>query len=222
MTGRGEYRSENEALWLRWLSKLVPGHRRRTWLREWSGELGYEQQLRRSRGESPLRRRLVACRSAAGAAEDALRAFVRRQHGWISMGDCRAVLRSLVAQPMWSATAIATLVSAAIMLVVVGSYELPAAVILTAITLSGILQGVLLPSRDLLIRAVTPQGSMGKVLGFLTTGMMLAAAAVQPVFGWLMDIQEPRWVFWLSAIFVVGGLFCFAGASSTTEEKQPA
>jgi len=120
------------------------------------------------------------------------------------------------------ATAFATLVSAGIMLVIVGSYQLPAAVILTAITLSGILQGMLLPSRDLLIRAVTPQGSMGKVLGFLTTGMMLAAAAVQPVFGWLMDIQEPRWVFWLSAIFVVGGLFCFAGASSTTEEKQTA
>ena len=120
------------------------------------------------------------------------------------------------------ATAFATLVSAGIMLVVVGSYELPAAVILTAITLSGLLQGVLLPSRDLLIRAVTPQGSMGKVLGFLTTGMMLAAAAVQPVFGWLMDIQEPRWVFWLGAVFVVGGLFCFTGASGTTEEKQPA
>ncbi len=120
------------------------------------------------------------------------------------------------------ATAFATLVSAGVMLVIVGSYELPAGILLIAITLSGVLQGVLLPSRDLLIRAVTPQGSMGKVLGFLTTGMMLAAAAVQPLFGWLMDIQEPRWVFWLSAIFVVGGLFCFAGASSTTAEKQPA
>ena len=120
------------------------------------------------------------------------------------------------------ATAFATLVSAGVMLVFIGSYELPAPVILIAITLSGALQGVLLPSRDLLIRAVTPQGSMGKVLGFLTTGMMLATAAVQPVFGWLMDIQEPRWIFWLSAIFVVGGLFCFAGASSATGEKQPA
>ena len=120
------------------------------------------------------------------------------------------------------ATAFGTLVSAGVMLVIVGSYQLPAPVILAAITLSGILQGVLLPSRDLLIRAVTPQGSMGKVLGFLTTGMMLASAIVQPIFGWLMDIQEPRWVFWLSAVFVVGGLFCFAGASSTAAEKQPA
>ena len=120
------------------------------------------------------------------------------------------------------ATAFATLVSAGVMLIIVGTYQLPTAVILVAITLSGVLQGVLLPSRDLLIRAVTPQGSMGKVLGFLTTGMMLAAAAVQPVFGWLMDIQEPKWVFWLSAVFVIGGLFCFAGASSTAEEKQPA
>ena len=120
------------------------------------------------------------------------------------------------------ATAFATLVSAGVMLIIVGTYQLPTPVILVAITLSGALQGILLPSRDLLIRAVTPQGSMGKVLGFLTTGMMLAAAAVQPVFGWLMDIQEPEWVFWLSAIFVIGGLFCFAGASSTSEKEQPA
>lgn len=120
------------------------------------------------------------------------------------------------------ATAFATLVSAGVLLVVIGSYALPATVVLVAITLSGALQGVLMPSRDLLIRAVTPQGSMGKVLGFLTTGMMLAAAVVQPLFGWLMDLHEPRWVFWLSAVFVVGGLFCFAGASTTADQEQPA
>ena len=120
------------------------------------------------------------------------------------------------------ATAFGTLVSSGVLLVWIGAYELPFSIILVAITLSGALQGLLLPSRDLLIRAVTPQGSMGKVLGFLTTGMMLAAAAVQPVFGWIMDMNEPRWVFWLSAIFVAVALFCFAGASSSQEEKQPA
>lgn len=120
------------------------------------------------------------------------------------------------------ATAVGTLVSAGVLLVLVGAYALPTIVILIAISLSGVLQGVLLPSRDLLIRAVTPPGSMGKVLGFLTTGMMLAAAAVQPLFGWIMDIEEPRWVFWLSALFVAGALFCFAGASGASDEKQPA
>ncbi|NKB22112.1 MAG: MFS transporter [Alphaproteobacteria bacterium] len=118
------------------------------------------------------------------------------------------------------ATAVGTLVGAAVLLVFVGSYDLPVIVILTAITLSGILQGILLPSRDLLIRAVTPAGSMGKVVGFLTMGMMMAAAVVQPIFGWLMDINEPRWVFWLSAIFVAGALFCFS--SARTSNKQAA
>lgn len=113
------------------------------------------------------------------------------------------------------ATAIGTLIGAAVLLVFVGSYNLPILVILIAITLSGLLQGILLPSRDLLIRAVTPSGSMGKVVGFLTMGMMMAAAVVQPIFGWLMDINEPRWVFWLSAIFVAGALFCFSSARSS-------
>ena len=110
------------------------------------------------------------------------------------------------------ATAFGTLVSAAVMLAIVGTYNLSAITILVVISISGALQGLLLPSRDLLIRSVTPLGSMGKVMGFLTMGMMLAAAVVQPVFGWLMDVNEPRWVFWLSAIFVAGGLFCFSSA----------
>ena len=113
------------------------------------------------------------------------------------------------------ATAVGTLVGAAVLLIFVGSYDLPVIIILVAIIISGMLQGILLPSRDLLIRAVTPTGSMGKVVGFLTMGMMMAAAMVQPIFGWLMDINEPRWVFWLSAIFVGGALFCFSTARSS-------
>ena len=118
------------------------------------------------------------------------------------------------------ATAIGTLVGAAVLLLLVGSYDLPVIVIFTTIAISGLLQGVLLPSRDLLIRAVTPAGSMGKVVGFLTMGMMMAAAAVQPIFGWLMDINEPRWVFWLSAIFVSGALFCFSSAKIKNQEAS--
>jgi len=120
------------------------------------------------------------------------------------------------------ATAVGTLVGAAVLLIFVGSYDLPVIVILVAITISGMLQGILLPSRDLLIRAVTPTGSMGKVVGFLTMGMMLAAALVQPIFGWLMDINEPRWVFWLSAIFVAAALFCFSSARSSDRHTNSA
>ena len=118
------------------------------------------------------------------------------------------------------ATAVGTLVGAAVLLIFVGSYGLPVIVILVAIIISGMLQGILLPSRDLLIRAVTPKGSMGKVVGFLTMGMMMAAAMVQPIFGWLMDINEPRWVFWLSAIFVAGALFCFSSARYNNERVK--
>ena len=120
------------------------------------------------------------------------------------------------------ATAFGTLVGAAILLVFVGSYDLPVLLISGAIMMSGLLQGVLLPSRDLLIRAVTPAGSMGKVVGFLTMGMMMAAAVVQPIFGWLMDINEPRWVFWLSAIFVAGALFCFSSARTSSKQVAAA
>ncbi|MBK18804.1 MAG: hypothetical protein CMM52_08205 [Rhodospirillaceae bacterium] len=120
------------------------------------------------------------------------------------------------------ATAIGTLVSAAIILIFVGAYDLHIYLIFSLIFISGALQGILLPSRDLLIRAVTPAGSMGKVAGFLTMGMMIAAAAVQPVFGWIMDLNEPRWVFWLSAIFVAGAVFCFSSVRSRDRQAAAA
>jgi hypothetical protein len=46
--------------------------------------------------------------------------------------------------------------------------------------------------------------------------MMISAAVVQPAFGWLMDLEAARWVFWISAGFVAAALFSFAGARAAS------
>ena len=54
-----------------------------------------------------------------------------------------------------------------------------------------------------LVRAVTPEGSMGKVFGFVSTGLNLGGAITPVFFGWLMDQGEPRLLFWFSPVFML-------------------
>ena len=57
---------------------------------------------------------------------------------------------------------------------------------------AGLFQGLAMPSRDMLVRAVTPPGSFGKVFGFVTTGFNIAGMVAPLIFGWLMDQGHPQ------------------------------
>ena len=115
-------------------------------------------------------------------------------------------------------TAYLTLGIAALLIAAIGSITLPQAIIFAAISVSGFLQGLLLPTRDLLIRDVTPEGSMGKVMGFLSSGLMGASFAVPILFGWLLDQGLTRPIFWFSAVFIAAAMLCFV----TTQGKKAA
>lgn len=117
-------------------------------------------------------------------------------------------------------TAYLTLGTAALLIAAIGIITMPQAMIFAAISASGFLQGLLLPTRDLLIRDVTPEGSMGKVMGFLSSGLMGASFAVPILFGWLLDQGVIRPIFWISAIFIAAAMFCFVttqGGKKTPE-----
>jgi len=118
-------------------------------------------------------------------------------------------------------TAFITLGGAAVLIALIGSVALPDLAIFAAITASGFLQGLLLPTRDLLIRDVTPEGSMGKVMGFLSSGLMGASFAVPILFGWMLDNAYTQEIFWFAAVFIAAAMFCFV----TTQDgggKKPA
>ena len=51
------------------------------------------------------------------------------------------------------------------------------------ISLSGFASGMAMPSRDMIVRAVTPPGSFGKVFGFVTTGFHIAGIVAPLIFG---------------------------------------
>ena len=73
--------------------------------------------------------------------------------------------------------------------------------LLAMMALIGLLNGMIMPSRDLIVRAVTPPGSFGLVFGFVSTGFSVSAVIAPPLYGWLMDQGEPRLIFICAAAF---------------------
>lgn len=109
-------------------------------------------------------------------------------------------------------TAIATLVPAGLIIALLGWVDIQGVLLVVLLAVSGYLFGLLIPSRDLLLRSVTPPGSMGKVMGFASTGSNLGGALIPVILGYTMDVAGGRWVFWISAIFVAGAFVTFITA----------
>jgi FSR family fosmidomycin resistance protein-like MFS transporter len=81
----------------------------------------------------------------------------------------------------------------------VGLFDFPSVMLVMLMGFSGFFVGATYPSRDILVRAVTPPGAYGRVFGFVSTGFNIGASIAPIVYGMLMDNGEPRAVFLLSA-----------------------
>lgn len=81
--------------------------------------------------------------------------------------------------------------------------NMPAVVLIGVMSLGGLLNGMIQPSRDMMVRAVTPPGSFGKVFGFVSTGFNLGGMVAPLLFGWLMDRGEPRTIFMIVVGFIL-------------------
>jgi MFS family permease len=95
--------------------------------------------------------------------------------------------------------AAAGLTIAGIVTALIGLFDLASAVLIGLTGLSGFAVGVTYPSRDMLVRAVTPPGAFGTVFGFVSTGFNIGASIAPIVYGMLMDHGQPRGIFFLSA-----------------------
>ena len=102
--------------------------------------------------------------------------------------------------------AIAGLAVSALALVPIAIFDLGAAALLALMALSGFCTGVIMPSRDMLVRAVTPPGAFGKVFGFVTTGFNIGGIVAPPLFGFLMDRGSPQWVLLGSALCALASI----------------
>jgi MFS family permease len=91
------------------------------------------------------------------------------------------------------------LVVMALSALLVGLVDLGPWLLVLVLSISGLATGCIMPSRDMIVREVTPPGSFGKVFGFVTNGFNVAGIISPLVFGALMDHGEAQLVFFLLA-----------------------
>jgi FSR family fosmidomycin resistance protein-like MFS transporter len=99
-----------------------------------------------------------------------------------------------------SYVAVVGLTASAIVALIIGLYDLSPIALIAVMSIGGFFGGMIMPSRDLIVREVTPPGSFGKVFGFVTTGFNISGIIAPLIFGAIMDHGMPRAVFYFVAI----------------------
>jgi MFS family permease len=64
---------------------------------------------------------------------------------------------------------------------------LPGVVVVALLGASGVLSGLCMPSRDMMVRAAAPPGQAGATFGIVSTGFNIGGIVAPLIFGWLMD-----------------------------------
>lgn len=111
------------------------------------------------------------------------------------------------------------LAASGVTILILAYIDFSAAALIAMMALTGLLNGIIMPSRDLIVRAVTPPGSFGLVFGFVSTGFSVSAVIAPPLYGWMMDQGEPRLIFLCAAAFTALSLLM---ARTAKAKQQPA
>ncbi len=122
-------------------------------------------------------------------------AFAVLLGGWISARVGRHALISMIG-----------LAVSGLALMPVAFFDMNVAMLLFFMGLSGIFNGVLQPSRDMIVRQVTPPGAFGRVFGFVTTGFNIGGVIAPPAFGYMMDTGSPKLVIICTALLSLAAI----------------
>ncbi len=91
--------------------------------------------------------------------------------------------------------------------VLIGSVDLGTLLLIAVMSLSGLCSGMVMPSRDMIVREVTPPGAFGRVFGFVTNGFNIAGIIAPLIFGAMLDHGAPRAMFFAIAVFALLSIF---------------
>jgi len=91
----------------------------------------------------------------------------------------------------------------AVLTLLMGTVALAPALIVAAMTCAGFLSGMIMPSRDMLVRAAAPHGAAGRVFGIVSTGFNVGGIAGPMLYGWMLDRADARWLYIVSAGFML-------------------
>lgn len=90
----------------------------------------------------------------------------------------------------------------AVIIYMIGAVSLHYALLVFALSLAGLLQGVIRPARDMMVRQAIPKSATGRAFGFVNSGAAIGGVFAPLTFGVVLDLGHPEWVFYLLAIFM--------------------
>jgi FSR family fosmidomycin resistance protein-like MFS transporter len=109
------------------------------------------------------------------------------------------------------------LVVTAIVCVLIGLIDFNALALVVLMSAAGFFSGLTMPSRDMIVRAVTPPGAYGRVFGFVSSGFNIAGIVTPIIFGLLLDHGYVREIFFFMALCAL--LAISTVAFSTTRKR---
>jgi MFS family permease len=101
--------------------------------------------------------------------------------------------------------------------ILVGAVNLHYVVLVGAFTLAGLVQGIIRPARDMMIRNASPKGAVGKAFGFVFSGQAIGGTIAPVVFGLMIDLGRPDFVFYTSGVFM---LVCVGAVLGSAHEAR--
>jgi MFS family permease len=91
----------------------------------------------------------------------------------------------------------------AMIVAIVGLSALGSVALILMLATAGFLSGLIAPSRDMMVRDAAPAGAAGRAFGIVSTGFNIGGAVSPILYGWILDVGEPRWVFGTAVIMML-------------------
>jgi MFS family permease len=101
---------------------------------------------------------------------------------------------------------------AAAILLAIGIVPMTVLVTIGVLFVGGVMTGASRTPRDVMVKDAAPPGQIGKVFGFVSSGMSLGGAIMPVPYGMIIDSGRPQLVLVVVASLLMASLFCAGGA----------
>jgi FSR family fosmidomycin resistance protein-like MFS transporter len=134
--------------------------------------------------------------------------------GWMVGSICGVLLGGWVADrtDRHLPFVVALTTGAAAVLLWVGIVPMAELMTVAVLFAGGVMTGASRTPRDVMVKDAAPPGQIGKVFGFVSSGMSLGGAIMPVPYGMIIDSGRPRLVLVVVAALLMASLLCAGGA----------
>jgi FSR family fosmidomycin resistance protein-like MFS transporter len=134
--------------------------------------------------------------------------------GWMAGGICGVLLGGWIADrtDRHLPFVIVLTTGAAAILLWVGIMPMAELATVAVLFVGGVMTGASRTPRDVMVKDAAPPGQIGKVFGFVSSGMSLGGAIMPVPYGMIIDAGRPRLVLVVVAALLMASLLCAGGA----------